>query len=496
MYNEISESGFQGILTQYWQPEKPVHPEEATAFKFISKKLVVGHPYIDGGPEPSGVNQTKMVEEVEHAIKAANELGYGWPTLEEAKKNVNDQFVLFTTPAATFSPPSEFEYCGAHFHTSGGYVYDIVKDCGVGSTAATGTSSHEYAEAVTDPYYEGWREWPLTSKPNEIADICGGEFGFLPNEIQVVGLYDNYKSGCSTSDASPAQLKPEILTGEASGVTKSEGTLHGKFTSNGLAAEFYWIEWGTSLSYGNTTNKKLVENLRFEYGEEAHETITGLSAGTTYHYRMVVEDAGFNPGVQTGKDQTFKTPGSPIVTTEPATYTNTFEPQLNASVNPNGADTHYQFEYGLTESYGTKIPITAEDIGSGTEALTVSQTLEGLERNKTYHYRVTATNEVNTTHGTDKSFTTLPPCKKVEGKCEWSVQSTLNGSPKTEDKMSGVSCPSSSRCLAVGRERRRRRELPGALERQRMEIHQLGDRRRSEEDLLLLDHLLHRRGRK
>ncbi len=141
----------------------------------------------------------------------------------------------------------------------------------------------------------------------------------------------------------------------------------------------------------------------------------------------------------------------PSATTEPASYTNTFEPQLNAIVNPEGTDTHYQFEYGLTESYGSKIPVAPEDIGSGTTAVAVSKTLSGLERNKTYHFRVVAESAAGTTHGTDKSFTTLPPCKGAEEKCLWSTQTTPNSPPHTEDKMTGVACVSSTNCVAVGK---------------------------------------------
>ena len=61
-----------------------------------------------------------------------------------------------------------------------------------------------------------------------------------------------------------------------------------------------------------------------------------------------------------------------------------------------------------------------------------------------------AFNEVGTTYGADQSFTTLPPCKGVEGECEWSTQTTPNPTPKTENELSDVACPSSSVCLAAG----------------------------------------------
>ena len=102
-----------------------------------------------------------------------------------------------------------------------------------------------------------------------------------------------------------------------------------------------------------------------------------------------------------------------MVTTEPPSYTNTFEPQLNATVNPEGADTHYQFEYGETEAYGSKTPTIAQDIGSGMKGVTVSATLKGLAYSKPLHFRVVAKNEAGTSIGLDKSFTTLSACQKT-----------------------------------------------------------------------------------
>jgi hypothetical protein len=177
--------------------------------------------------------------------------------------------------------------------------------------------------------------------------------------------------------------------------------------------------------------------------------VSSLEIGTTYHFRVTATNS---EGTTNGGDVEFKTPDKPTVTTEAPFYTNTFEPQLNATVNPERADTHYQFEYGLTESYGTKIPTTAEDIGSDSTGIAVNQTLNGLERSKTYHYRIKAENEVGISYGGDKSFTTLPPCKGAEQKCLWSNQTPVDPSPILEDEMKSVSCPSSTMCIAVGKD--------------------------------------------
>lgn len=101
----------------------------------------------------------------------------------------------------------------------------------------------------------------------------------------------------------------------------------------------------------------------------------------------------------------YKAP-APIVTTEAATSVTETGATLKGQVNPHGYATTYQFEYGLTTSYGTKVPATAESVGSGKANVAVSKAISGLKGNTPYHYRVTATNAYGTTVGLDKTFTT------------------------------------------------------------------------------------------
>ena len=264
---------------------------------------------------------------------------------------------------------------------------------------------------------------------------------------------------CAISDPKPPQVPPEVVTEGATGVTRSEATLRGTVKPNGLEIAKYGFEWGPGESYSDKTPLESWYG-KLQGNKEVSAHITALAAGTTYHYRLVVygDEARGESIKKTGEPREFKTapPGKPAATTEPASYVNSFEPQLNATINPEGADTHYQFEYDTKEykrgegSHGTKVPATAQDIGAGEKALSVSQTLGGLERNKTYYFRVVAENKVGGTYGEDESFTTLPFCKGTEAKCEWSFQSAADPTPESEYRLEGVSCPSSTMCMAVG----------------------------------------------
>jgi hypothetical protein len=80
------------------------------------------------------------------------------------------------------------------------------------------------------------------------------------------------------------------------------------------------------------------------------------------------------------------------------------------TVNPNGLDTHYHFEYGMTKAYGDNTQ--SFDAGFGSRPAHVSALLERLEAGaQEYHYRLVASSWAGTTYGADEKFITpfLPP---------------------------------------------------------------------------------------
>jgi len=78
---------------------------------------------------------------------------------------------------------------------------------------------------------------------------------------------------------------------------------------------------------------------------------------------------------------------------------------LTGGANPNGAATSYQFEYGPTTSYGSKVPASAKSLGSGTKDVMASEAVSGLKPSTTYHFR-TVTTGAKTTYSEDRTFTT------------------------------------------------------------------------------------------
>jgi hypothetical protein len=80
--------------------------------------------------------------------------------------------------------------------------------------------------------------------------------------------------------------------------------------------------------------------------------------------------------------------------------------KLNGRIVPNGYDTYVGFDYGETESYGNLVTADQSPV-SGTNEVSVTATVSGLNKNTTYHFRVRSSNTSGSSTGEDRSFTTL-----------------------------------------------------------------------------------------
>jgi hypothetical protein len=96
--------------------------------------------------------------------------------------------------------------------------------------------------------------------------------------------------------------------------------------------------------------------------------------------------------------------GAPAATTGSSSSVTLSSATVTGTVNPGGNDTHYHFEYGLTNSYGANTAST--DAGAGSADVHATAGLSGLAPGTTYHYRIVATSSAGTTNGSDQAFTT------------------------------------------------------------------------------------------
>ena len=139
---------------------------------------------------------------------------------------------------------------------------------------------------------------------------------------------------------------------------------------------------------------------------------TGLSASTSYQYRLYVTNAN---GTQLSTLYGFSTPVAVTnLTTDPATAVTKESADLNASYEGEGLETHYYFEWGLDSEYGNVAPGSPANAGSGSGIQHVAPIgISGLKGNTTYHYRVVASNEHGVTFGPDQTLVTAEPVSNL-----------------------------------------------------------------------------------
>ena len=202
----------------------------------------------------------------------------------------------------------------------------------------------------------------------------------------------------------------QITTEGATELAKTAARLNASFVGDSEDTHFYF-EWGETEGYGHKTAIPPGEDAGSAAGPnvtKVHFDLTGLSAESSYHYRVVATNG---LGTSFGEDVEFKTLGPAVegVSTEAATLIKAGGAQLHGSFVGNGEDTHYYFEWGESEAYGhvTAIP-PGEDAGSpaGPTPTAEPATLTGLHTETEYHYRFVATNGLGTTYGADQTFRT------------------------------------------------------------------------------------------
>jgi Fibronectin type III domain len=193
---------------------------------------------------------------------------------------------------------------------------------------------------------------------------------------------------------------PVAITNPATLIASFSATLNGSVDPHGLTTTVYF-QYGTTISYGSTTLSQIKTGNTYQ---SVSANVSGLTANTTYHFRLVATNSA---GTRYGVDRTFTTltaTGPPVVTTRPATWIASFSATLNGSVNPHGLPTTVYFQYGTTVSYGLT---TAPQSKTGNTYQNVTANISGLTASTTYHFRIVATNNAGTRYGSDRTFTTL-----------------------------------------------------------------------------------------
>jgi hypothetical protein len=219
--------------------------------------------------------------------------------------------------------------------------------------------------------------------------------------------------------------RPPVLTTEpASGVTDQEATLNGTVNPENQSVQYRFLYGSTSLDHSTP----LTAGPTGASATPVSATVAGLSPSTTYEYELEVVSgaqtytgsvASFTTGAAVtpptpvpapppssgqAPPQTISPPAPPSVSTGSASAITSSGATVAGSVNPNGAATTYQVQFGPSTTYGYSS--AWQSAGAGTANVPVRVSLTGLKPGTRYHYRLVASGPAATAVGADGTFTT------------------------------------------------------------------------------------------
>jgi hypothetical protein len=191
----------------------------------------------------------------------------------------------------------------------------------------------------------------------------------------------------------PGNTPPVITDVIVSGTTSTGATI--TWVTNKPADS--QIEYGTTTGYGQTTarNPALDTNHSVQ--------LAGLSANTTYYFRIASRDAGNNLGLSQGLSfATLLPPDTipPVISEVAASKITAFEATISWMTDEPAIS---YLEYGRTLSYGNQTTLDSSFVTPH------SRTLSGLAPGILYNYRIKSRDaEGNVATSSNFTFTTLP----------------------------------------------------------------------------------------
>jgi uncharacterized protein (TIGR02145 family) len=243
-----------------------------------------------------------------------------------------------------------------------------------------------------------------TIEGGQLSSFTSNITQLSPNTTYYVRAYATNSAGTAYGKSVSFKTlgdKPSSSILNASNITINSATFNGSVNAN-LLSTTVTFEYGVTTSYGSTAT--IPQNpVTGNSNVNVTSDLTGLTPGTTYHFRIKTENS---LGITYSSDMTFTTLGKvPDVTVLAATNLQIKTATISGSVNPNYLLTIVTFEWGTSTSFENTITLTQSTV-TGNSSENVSVDLTGLTSGTIYYFRIKATNELGTTYGDHRSFIT------------------------------------------------------------------------------------------
>ncbi len=222
---------------------------------------------------------------------------------------------------------------------------------------------------------------------------------------RVSGVQYSFKT--TIGNPPPQGSAPSVHSSTAGGITRTTVNLNGEVTPNGASTQ-YWFEYGPTSSLGNTTSLQSVGDGTSRVN--ASVSLSGLDPATTYYFRLNAQNQF---GTVNGSILNFTTNGppapmAPVVSTRSANNISSTTATLRGTVDPNGAETTYWFEYSTDSLLGSVLLNTTaqKSAGAGLNNVSVEADVTGLSHDTNYYFRVVAQNSLGLVRGERLTFRT------------------------------------------------------------------------------------------
>ena len=262
------------------------------------------------------------------------------------------------------------------------------------------------------------------SQGNELPGLSYEE---SPRAVALNGvnhyIYAAYGNKVSIFAPQAAVTLPDVQREPPTNIAPTSLTLNASVNPVGAETTECVFEYGTAVEYGTIIYDETApcdqgQNLTGSSPTPVSATISGLSQGATYHYRISVGNAS---GSVRTKDATVSPSDKPVVESPYVTEVHSDSVVFHGGVTPEGAPTTFHVLFGTgdcaTEPESCAETSETSSIGSGLISLPVSANATGLQAGTTYHYVIVATNQSGSTESTEETFTTFPYTPVLEDKC-------------------------------------------------------------------------------
>ena len=329
------------------------------------------------------------------------------------------------TLEGTVNPNNQFTEC--HFQYGSSSVEENTIPCSPEQLKGYGEQSVSPTKSEVVVNYEGNPE--IVTVPSPISVSPGTEYKYQIVTKNGDGEESNEEKTFKTAEEPEKQPAEQVKGTEAT--LKGVLNPHSEFEA-GTYEFLYKQSAGECQLDEAERNKRLsqsatpAEPSTTASPQPVSATIAGLQPGATYTFCLLERNSSGQQAAISALETFTTLAAAPTVAGESASRVTATEATLNAQIDPNGAETHYYFQYGTTEAYGASTPLTELEGSLTATDAAIATVTTGLEPGTTYHYRVVATNSQSPggipgeamTFTTPETPTTAETCPNAQVRAE------------------------------------------------------------------------------